>query len=180
MKNFKLMPFLAILCLVILFSACNSKSGTDAAATKTTDTLKYLYRATYSSDVTVPSHPEYAQTVLKVWKMFETKQIDSMKKYYADTVTYDADGHRFHGKSDDLFKYAAKDIENLDSLRFDISTWQSVHVNDKNEDWVYIWARERSYPKKGKPDTTMLHEQWKIEKGKVAYFNRYTAKPISK
>ena len=90
----------------------------------------------------------------------------------------DDGGHRFYGKSADLLKFAASDIVGLDSMRFDISMWQSLHVNDKNEDWVFIWARERRYPKKGKPDTSMMQEQWKIVKGRVAYFNRYSAKPI--
>jgi hypothetical protein len=177
MKKFKLKQLLPAAFFALLFLSCNSKKGA-ADSGKTADTLSYAYKATYSSDVTSPSHPEYAQKVLKIWKMFESNKIDSMKQYYADTVTYDDGGHRFHGKSNDLLNYARKDIEDLDSLRFDISMWQSVHVNDKNEDWVYIWSTERRYPKKGKADTSLMHEQWKIEKGKVAYFNRYTTKPV--
>jgi hypothetical protein len=161
-----------------LLSACSPKKVSEADTAKTADTLSYPYKATYSSDITVPSHLEYAQMVLKVWKSFETGQIEAMKQYYADTVTYDSGGRRFYGKSDDLLKYAASDIKGLDSLRFDISMWQSAHVNDKNEDWVFIWARERRYPKDGKPDTSMMQEQWKVVKGKVAYFNQYTAKAI--
>ena len=84
--------------------------------------LNYNYKATYSSDVTVPSHPEYAQMVLKIWKMFESNKIDSMRPYYADTVIYDpSNGKRFHGSKNDLLNYAAKDIGSLDSMRFDIS-----------------------------------------------------------
>jgi hypothetical protein len=179
MKNYRLAQLLSITCILLLALSCNSDKGSEAAATtdKTTDTLSYLYKATYSSDLTVPSHPEYAQKVLKVWKMFETSQFDSMKQYYADTVTYeDASGFRFHGKSSDLLNFAMKDTQGLDSLRFDISMWQSVHINDKNEDWVYIWSRERRYSKNGKADTSMIHEQWKITDGKVSYFNQYTAK----
>jgi len=159
---------------------CNSKndSGTNSVSDKTPNDFSYPYKATYSSDVIVPSNPEYAQKVLTVWKMFETGNIDSMKQYYADTVTYEpSSGHRFYGKTADLLDYAKKDIEDLDSLRFDISTWQSVHIADKNENWVYIWAAERRYSKKGSADTSLIHEQWKIENGKIVYFNQYTAIP---
>lgn len=168
-------------CFLIFLLSCNSSknSSKDKMIKNTSGALSYAYKATYSSDAVVPSHPEYAQMVLTVWKMFETKQIDAMKQYYADTVTYDpGNGSRFHGKSTDLLAYAAKDIDDLDSLRFDISTWESVHFNDKNEDWVYIWGTERRYSKNGTADTSLIHEQWKIEKGKVSYFNQYTAKPI--
>jgi len=170
-------------CMVTFLFSCNTKNpvSTTVEPDKSKDTLSYAYKATYSSDVTVPAHPEYGQMVLTVWKMFANKQIDSLKKYYADTVTYNnADGFYFHGSSNDLLNYARKDVEGLDSLRFDISMWQSLHINDKNEDWVYIWAAERSYKKDGKADTSLIHEQWKVENGKVSYFNQYKAKPAKK
>jgi hypothetical protein len=170
MKQTLFMVFIAL-----ALSSCNMKN----APYKTTTALQYAYKATYSSDITVPSHPEYAQMVLKIWKMFESAKIDSMRQYYANTVTYDPpDGQRFHGKKDDLLNYAAKDISGLDSMRFDISTWQSVHINDKNEDWVYIWATERRYAKDGTADTFLMQEQWQIINHKVAYFNLYRAAPV--
>ena len=170
-------------CMMFAFISCHTKNSPDVAENsgKMENSTEYAYKATYSSDITVPSHPEIGQMVLTVWKMFENKQIDSLKKYYADTVTYDnSDGFHFHGSSDALLNFAKKDIEGLDSLRFDISMWQSLHVNDRNEDWVYIWAAERRYAPGGKADTSMIHEQWKVENGKVSYFNQYAAKPARK
>jgi hypothetical protein len=109
--------------------------------------------------------------------MYENKEMDSMKSYYADTVIYDdANGNHFQGPSEGLLAIAKEEMAKLDSLRFDISMWESVHANDKNEDWVNIWCKERSYPKNGKPDTTLMHEQWKLKNGKVFYFNQYRAK----
>jgi hypothetical protein len=178
MKN-----LLALLCVFFLLISCNPKneSAVVKERNKVTDTLSYAYKATYSSDMTVPSKPEIAQMVLTIWKMFENKQIDSLKKFYADTVTYDnSDGHRFYGSSDALLNFAKKDVEGLDSLRFDISMWQSVHLNDRNEDWVFIWAAERRYGKDGKADTSLIHEQWKVDNGRVSYFNQYIAKPARK
>jgi hypothetical protein len=84
-----------------------------------------------------------------------------------------SDGYYFHGPVDSLLNFARGDVKALDSLRFDISMWQSLHMNDRNEDWVYIWAAERRYEKGGKADTTLIHEQWKVENGKVSYFNQY-------
>ena len=165
-----------LFCLIIFLFSCNSKNNSEAEGNsgKTADTLIYSYKATYSSDLTVPSKPEIGQMVLTVWRMFENKQIDSLKKYYADTVTYeDASGYYFYGPVDSLLNFARADVKGLDSLRFDISMWQSVRVNDRNEDWVYIWAAERRYEKGGKADTSLIHEQWKVENGKVSYFNQY-------
>ena len=170
-----------LLFFISIVVSCNTNSKEDAANTGNNsgmkDTLTYPFKALYSSDLTVSSHPEYAQRVLTVWKMYENKQIDDMKPYYADTVTYDdADGNHFHGPSEGLLEIAKKEMEKLDSLRFDISMWESVHSNDKNEDWVNIWCKERSYPKIGRPDTTFMYEKWMIRDGKVYYFNQYKAK----
>jgi hypothetical protein len=167
----------------LLLSACGSNPASETAATNTPatapapDTLSYPYKASYSSDFTVPSNPGNALKVLKVWKMFETADIQSMKPYYADTVTYeDASGMRFHGPTEKLLAFAKQDIAGLDSMRFDISAWQSTHSNDKNEDWVGIWSAERRYPKKGHPDTVLMQENWKVKDGLVVYFNQYVAK----
>jgi len=183
MKFLKIKLSVVTLIAILLFS-CTSKNNAEANASDNADnkkdTFSYPYKATYSSDATVPSHPDYAQEVLTVWKNFESNRIDSIKKYFADTMTYEnAEGMRFHGSSNDLLNLARKDIENLDSLRFDISMWQSLHVNNKNEDWVYIWAAERRYDKKGGADTTLIHEQWKIKDNKIIFFNQYKAKPVN-
>jgi len=172
----KLICFFAI---PLLLAACTTKNGPETAATSTPppDTLSYAYKAGYSSDITVPGNPVYAQKVLKVWKMFETADIQSMKPYYADTVTYeDASGMRFHGPTEKLLAFAKQDIAGLDSMRFDITAWQSAHINDRNEDWVNIWSAERRYPKNGHPDTVLMQENWRVKDGLVVYFNQYLAK----
>jgi hypothetical protein len=159
--------------------ACNTPAPTTpATATATTDTLIYAYKATYSSDITVPGNRAYAQKVLQVWKMFETANIQAMKPYFADTVQYnDASGMHFYGPTEKLLAYAKSDIDGLDSMRFDIVQWQSAHVNDKDEDWVNIWSRERRYPKNhAKADTVLMQENWKVKDGKVVAFDQYLSK----
>jgi hypothetical protein len=170
-------PWIFLAATAVALSSCNTKS-VDTYASGNPDTLTYAYKASYSSDFTVPYHPEYAQKVLQVWKMFETAQIDSMKPYFSDSVHYDdANGMHFFGPTVQLLAYAKKDVEGLDSMRFDIIAWQSAHVNDKNDDWVNIWSRERRYPKTGKADTMMMQENWQVKDGKVIRFDQYLAKP---
>jgi hypothetical protein len=175
MKN-----YIFILCLAAVLASCNSgtsKDGNVVAEVPRNDTLQYAYKATYSSDISVPGNPLNAQKVLQVWKMFETAKIQEMKPYFADSVKYDdAHGMHFYGPSEKLLAYAKSDIDNLDSMRFDIVMWQSAHVNDKNEDWVNIWSRERRYLKNGgKADTVLMQENWKVKDGKVVAFDQYLA-----
>jgi hypothetical protein len=174
MKN----AILAI-CLIIIFQACQQNKGESTASILPAgDTLSYVYKAGYSSDFTVPSNRENTQRVLKVWKFFESNLIDSMRPYFADSLNYqDASGMHYRGSADGLLDIVRNEMKNLDSLRFDIQSWESVHVNDKNEDWVRIWSRERTYPKHGNPDTVLMQENWLIKGGKVDYFDEYKAKP---
>ncbi len=143
----------------------------------TKDSTTYPYKALYSSDLSMSTHPENAQKVLTVWKLFEENRVGAMKPYYADTVTYEsASGFRYHGPAEGLLAVAKKEMDKLDSLRFDITTWESIHSNDKNEDWVNIWCYERRYPKKGMADTTLMFEKWMLKDGRINYFNQYIAK----
>jgi hypothetical protein len=173
------MKYLVFLLLAVatLFSSCDT-SPAKTVAPSSKDTLTYAYHAIYSSDITVPGDPVIAQKVLTVWKYFETAQIHTMKPYFADTVRYDdAHGMHFYGPTDTLLAYAKGDIGGLDSMRFDILMWQSAHINDRNEDMVNIWSRERRYPKNhGKADTVLMQENWKVKNGKVYAFDQYLAK----
>jgi len=172
MKRIFLLLFIAF-----VFASCNSNSAEKNTKADIKDTLTYPYKATYSSDLAVSSHPEYSQKVLTVWKMYENKQIDAMKPFYTDTVTYDdANGNHYYGPSEGLLGIAKKEMEKLDSLRFDISMWETIHSNDKNEDWVNIWCKERTYPINGNPDTSLMYEKWMLKDGRIYYFNQFNAK----
>jgi hypothetical protein len=162
---------------MIAIAGCDTKTKSAAADNQIKDTLAYAFKATYSSDITVPANPVNAQKVLQVWKMFESMDINAMKPYFADTILYDdASGMHFRGSAEQLLTYAKKDVDGLDSMRFDISMWQSAHLNDKNEDWVNIWSTERRYPKNSKADTVLMQENWQVKDGKVIHFNQYLAK----
>src|SRR5882724_6895942 len=99
----KLLLAAATCCLLM---ACNSSSSdavktapaeTDAIAK---DTTVYPFTASYTSDVTAPGRRDYLKTVLTIWKMFERNDIDGMKPYFADSITYeDASGMRYQGSS---------------------------------------------------------------------------------
>jgi hypothetical protein len=168
--------FLSVAAAILLSSCSTTPDKTPAQPGK--DTVTYAYHAIYSSDVTVPGDPAVAQEVLRIWKDFETAKIQEMKPFFADTVRYDdAHGMHFYGPADTLLAYAKGDIDGLDSMRFDIIMWQNAHINDRNEDIVSIWCKERRYPQNhGKADTVLMQENWKVKNGKVAAFDQYLAK----
>src|SRR5450432_4214812 len=136
-------PILIYAASILLFASCNTNLPKDTVsnAVSENDSITYPYTASYSSNLSMQTNPDIAKRVLTVWKMYENKEMDSMKPYYADTVTYDdASGMHYYGPAEGLLNIAKQEMATLDSLRFDISMWESVHSNDKNEDWVNIWC----------------------------------------
>src|SRR6476646_11221537 len=108
---------LIISCIIITVISCKAKIDTSNSSSVNLlpDSVNYPFKATYSSKVVESTHPEYLQTVLTIWKLFESNKIDEMKRFYADTVTYeDASGYTFYGRSDSLLNFARRDIEGLD------------------------------------------------------------------
>src|SRR5476651_1611840 len=115
-KNHKVKNSVLYLAMAVMTASCTSGTKPEAnpVTTPAKDTLTYAYKATYSSDITVPGNPLIGQKVLKIWKMFETMKIQEMKPYFADTVQYnDASGMHFHGSIMQLLSYAKKDVDGL-------------------------------------------------------------------
>jgi hypothetical protein len=52
----------------------------------------------------------------------------------------------------------------------------SVKSTDKNENWALIWAKEVNKYKKGKVDSSYVHELWRLNKdGKVDLVYQFRA-----
>ena len=45
--------------------------------------------------------------------------------------------------------------------------------NDRDEDWVAVWAREFTVDKKGEKDTADIHEIWLLRDGKARSMSQY-------
>jgi len=58
MKKIKIAQISFAVLFTVVFLSCNSNKNIDeAAGAGKSDTLKYAYKAIYSSDISVPSHP---------------------------------------------------------------------------------------------------------------------------
>ena len=73
--------------------------------------------------------------------------------------------------------------DNLASSTATVDAVMSVRSTDKNENWALIWAKEVNTNKKGKVDSSYVHELWRLNKdGKVdlVYQFRASAAPPKK
>ena len=169
--------FIALLACTIL--SCNTPAKEDAKvnndstpvtaeAAKPAITLPYT--ATYSSDWTI-GNQDNVKIVLDLYKAFEENKIDdAYNQYLADTVT----AQNYDAKHLVLSKQAvikeAKEFRNtFKSVSEEFVAFVPLHSNDKNEDWVGTWMKERVVRNNGTKDSTYYMETWHFKDGKVTY-----------
>jgi hypothetical protein len=173
---------------IILFEACSS-SGAGDAAKDSTQTLaavepdkkpepaiNYPYAAGYSSDFKM-GDPQNAKTVLELYKLFDAGSIAEMRPSFADTVEFTfSDGSRFRNSRDSLIKMVTRLRGAFKTINNKVIAWIPIHSNDKNEDYVLIWATEIKTSNKGVTDSTELHEGWRLKNGKIDQVFQYEQK----
>lgn len=158
--------------------ACNQHHTDKRTAAK--DNIIYPFRAAYSSNLQVGSDPENAKRMMQVWKFMEQGKPDSVRNIFADTLIFEsAEGARYITPADSLVRQMKLYSMAIDSVRYDVNVWQTTHFPDTNDDWVNIWAIQRTYPKSGKPDTVKIQENWRMKKGRCVFINQYKARPVN-
>ncbi|HSC38465.1 MAG TPA: hypothetical protein VLD19_11350 [Chitinophagaceae bacterium] len=170
----------AVAALAALLAGCTDNPAPEKkdamAAAPAADSLHYPYKATYSSAFTM-GDPANAKIVLDIWKAYETNKLGDTKSLFADSVTMEfSDGFFLHTSRDSLIAGGNADRAQYASVIDSVEAWQSIHLTDKNEDWVAVWAREWTASNKGKKDTAAVHEIWQLKGGKVTYMAQYRGK----
>ncbi|MFI5154248.1 MAG: hypothetical protein ACHQET_12990 [Chitinophagales bacterium] len=165
--------------IAFLMTGCNQNKASveekaDSTAAKKMDSVSYPYKAGYSSSFEI-GKPESSKIVLDIWKAFEDNKLDDTKALWADSVTLQFENFTFHGSPDSTIAGGKRDRAQYSSLIDSVDAWMPIHSTDRNEDWVAVWGREYSINKKGKKDTSDIHEIWMLRNGKVAYMSQYRA-----
>ena len=166
--------FIALLACTIL--SCNTATkedtkvnndSTPATAEATKPAITLPYTATYSSDWTI-GNQENVKTVLDLYKAFEENRIDEFDKYLADTVvsqSYDAKREVF--SKADVIKELKEFRNTFQSVSEEFVAFVPLHSNDKNEDWVGTWMKEKVVRKNGTKDSTYYMETWRFKDNKL-------------
>jgi ketosteroid isomerase-like protein len=145
----------------------------DSTAVAEATPIVYPYTAAYSSDFSI-GDPKLVKVVLDMYKAVEENRMDDLGQYYADSVYR----HNFAQKEIKLTREEM--VELAKSFRNQFAEFSetpiaftALHSNDKNEDWVLTWIKERvTYPN-GKKDSTTYQENWRFRDGKIYMVDSY-------
>jgi hypothetical protein len=161
--------------IVVLYSCKNEQSAETATPPPTPVELPYVLER---QDFEI-GKSEHLALVLHMLKDWEDGKIDSINKYYADTVTMDVP----HGKRVEFFgtEGVEKGLKTVRSW-YDKTTnhivWgASLHDKATNADWVSVqYYNKWTYPD-GKRDSIMYFTNWRIANGKIVYAISLEQKP---
>jgi hypothetical protein len=150
----------------------------DTSASPASENLTYAYTADYSSKWEV-GNAKNAQLIMDLWKDWEMGDLSKSKDKFADTVNlYLADGSHMWGSRDSIIAQSQRFRDHYTSAKNKVDAFVPLKSVDKNESWVAVWGMETDTDKKGKVDSTNLHEVWRINKdGKADLLYQFASRP---
>src|SRR5690348_779088 len=168
----KILAFMAVGLLAACTSNDSSKNAT-SASDSTNSTMSSMstmpaaiqspdYKIGYSSNF-VMDDPKNAESLLKLWKVWDDGDLSKAKDFFADTVTlHFSDGRTMTGPRDSIIAGGQKARTALGTSVSSVDAIMAVKSTDKNEHWALIWGMEKDTDAKGKADSSYLQETWRF------------------
>ncbi len=161
-----------LLLMPLLFAACQPKPTTDAT-TVTSPTPDYPYTIKYPDNWVADTSHTNTMVALSALKDFEKMDTTSMKKYFADSITFNYDGGTFKGTNSQFAKLTSYPKEV--SMKIDVKDWEAVVGKEgKKEEWVTVWYTQHSTNAKGKTDSVQYVDDVMFKNGKIVKIDEYT------
>jgi len=166
------------LAALALLAACNStapastadssKSNADSAAVM--KDIQSPYNIMYSSKFAM-DEPKNAETLLALWKSYESGNLSTSKDLFADTIEFHlADGMILRASRDSAIAGVQSMRSSFSAVVVQVNAIMAVKSTDKNEHWALIWGLEMDTHKNGKVDSIGLQETWRFNKDGKADF----------
>lgn len=169
------MKRLPIFWIATILMACNNEKQAEEKK-ESASAITYPYTAEYSSDFNM-GNPQHAKTVLDLFKMWEDNKISDMKSLLADSVSIDfPDGNKFNSTADSLIRFAVQYRSSIPTIKTIVEAWTAVHLADKNEDYVLVWARDYMTDTSGKMDSVRTHAYFQIKDNKIRHWSEFQQK----
>ncbi|GGB18357.1 hypothetical protein GCM10011511_47730 [Puia dinghuensis] len=138
------------------------------------------YQIAYSSKFVIDDNKN-AESVLKLWKVYDNGDLSAGKDLIADSIRiYLGDGTEMRGSRDSMTAAVQAFRNSFAAAVSRVDAVMAVKSTDKNEHWALIWGTETDTHKDGKIDSTDLQETWRFNKdGKADVVYQY-ARPLGR
>ena len=155
--------------MLITLISCSQKATEEAPQTET---------VTYPAELSYKGNPSIGdrnnvKTVMECNKRLTELNTD-IGEFLADSVTmYLADGMEINGPKDSVLVLISDFITSLSGLKIDYVAAMPVNNDDLHHEWVFTWTEETYTYKDGKVEKRELHEDYRMEGGKIREIFQY-------
>ncbi len=160
---------------IFLFACNNEKTSESKPADDTTASSKVSLPAkmTYEGTATI-GKTENIATVMNFNLDFIAGKFDNYPSYLADSVTYTlADGSTFNNVKDSAIAAIKAWRESMSDAKQSYISAIAVDNKEKGHEWVIQWIDESHDYKEGKKEHMILHEDYRLENGKIRELYQY-------
>jgi len=121
---------------------------------------------------------ENLNAVLSMYKDWDSKEVNKMETYFADTVVLEMpDGVRNAGKKEDVLKKMEKFRNEYTATSNQILNAISLHNPEKNSDYVRVMVYNKWTYNDNKKDSMLYYDIWRIKHGKINYMVSFQQSP---
>ncbi|MEO6133721.1 MAG: hypothetical protein ABIP35_01130 [Ginsengibacter sp.] len=174
------MKKLFFLALVIFLFSCKSEEtktteSTPSAETKAPQTKVDLpYKFAYEGTATI-GNPENIKTVMNFNRDFAEGKTENIGSYFADSVhVVFEDGSEINNSRDSAAAMITGWRSTISDVQLSYITAIAVDNKDKGDEWVFQWIDEADNYKDGKKVHHILHEDYRLVKGKIREVFQYS------
>lgn len=164
--------FLLLFVLPLLITACKSKTSTDAAATNT-DTASYAYTIPKPDNWLIDTNITNTKAALKALKAYEKGDTAELRKYFADSLTFNYDNGKFKGPIKDFLITCKNATDSGKTIVIKMTDWEPVVSKDKKEEWVTLWYTEARTDVRGKTDSVAEVNDILFKNSKITRIDEY-------
>ncbi len=165
--------FIGIICLL----SCNGKQESIAEEKWKTQNVYFPFAPIYSNNFE-KGDPKKAEMVLQVWRQYETGRVSQTGKYFADSIRFILPDQILIGKKDSILRLYENKRTGYSNMQCFIYSWMPVHVEDKNENMVFVWGLYDGTKLNGDRDYALVHEIWRFDhNGKIKELEQFRTHP---
>lgn len=112
--------------------------------------------------------------VMRWNKYLSNNHLDSAFALVADSLTVNMyDGNKIEGSRDSMKAGVMQMLSQMKSIVVNYIAAVPVNNTDKGDEWVLSWTDEQYLYRDGKREHNILHEDYRMVKGKIREINQY-------
>jgi hypothetical protein len=160
------------LLIVLFLLACNNSAPKNKSSLP--DSPVYFPYSPVKSNSFDKGNDHYAKNVLDVWRQYETGNLTTIKKFFADSLRLILPDQILKGNKDSVISLYQKRRNGYSDMQCFIWSWLPVHRSDTKEDVVYVWGLYDGTKKNGDRDYALVHEIWRFDShGKIREMEQF-------